>query len=239
MRAKDIAGVVSVAVAALLFTSCIATGYIPQHAQVPLLEQRGEVQVSAGMSTGGMLDATLSAGLTDHLATQMHISGQPLQLQPGTYSMAVGYYRHVGPLVAEAWLGIEQGSVYNRSHWSMIVEWTRWTTGEYNLPFVQVDCGLRDLTPLHIDCGMALRAGIMKPGLRTTTWNEEMSAQYTSIYAAGTALLEPQLFVRMGMRHMKYNLQMGWVLPFSSSVEDFPRKTFSLSMGATIMIDYK
>ncbi len=221
---------------ALLFTSCIATGYIPQHAQVPLLEQRGEVQLSAGMSTGGMLDATVSAGLTDHVAAQMHLSGQPVQNLPGTGSMAVGYYRHIGAVVAEAWLGMEQGTVGNRSYWTYTVEWTGSTTGRYNLPFVQLDCGLRDLTPLHIDCGVALRAGIMKPDFTTTQWDETGHETRRSSYGSGTKLVEPQLFVRMGWHNVKYSLQMGWTLPTTVDYGTLPRKKFSLMTGVTFLL---
>lgn len=236
MRGKNIVMVLLAGVVTMMFTSCIATGYIPQHAQVPLLEQRGEVQLTAGMSTGGMLDATLSAGLTDHLATQMHLSGQPLQNLPGTYSMALGYYRHLGPVVAEAWLGMEQGSVCNRSYWAIEVEWYRSISGKYNLPFVQLDCGLRDLTPLHIDCGVALRGGIMKPQLTTTTWNGWDGESTRSNYGAGTPLLEPQLFVRMGWGGVKYSLQMGWCYPSTGGNGTLHYKPFSLMMGAAFML---
>lgn len=235
-RGKDIVKVLLTGVVAMMFSSCIATGYIPQHAQAPLLEQRGEVQLTAGLSTGGMLDATLSAGLTDHLATQMHLGGQPLQNLPGTYSMALGYYRHLGPVVAEAWLGVEQGSVCNRSALPMVVEWFRYTSGEYNLPFVQLDCGLRDLTPLHIDCGVALRGGIMKPQLITATWNDLDGESAHSSYGAGTPLLEPQLFVRMGWGSVKYSLQTGWCFPSTGNNGKLYYKSFSLMMGATFIL---
>ena len=235
MSVRDILKVSLAGVVATMCSSCIATGYIPQHAQVPLMEQRGEVQLTVGMSTGGMLDATLSAGLTDHLATQMHMSGQPLQLQPGTYSMAVGYYRHLGPVVAEAWLGMEEGTVYNRSFWTMTADWIRSTSGKYNLPFVQVDCGLRDLTSLHIDCGVALRAGVMKPSFHTTSWRDSGDEATHSSYGAGTILFEPQVFVRMGGRHVKYSLQAGWTLPSTRGSGILYYEPFSLMMGASFL----
>ncbi len=237
MSVRDILKVLLAGVVAIMFSSCIATGYIPQHAQVPLMEQRGEVQLTAGMSTGGMLDATLSAGLTDHLATQMHLSGQPLQNMPGTYSMALGYYCHLGPVVSESWIGMEQGTVYNRSCWPMTVDWILSTTGKYSLPFVQVDCGLRDLTSMHIDCGVALRAGVMKPSFHTTSWRDSGDEATHSSYGAGTILFEPQAFVRMGGRHVKYSLQAGWTLPSTRGSGILYYEPFSLMMGASFLID--
>ena len=225
-------------ICALLFASCssTSTGYIPQHAQVPLLESRGDVQVTAGMSDGVLADATLSAALTDHWAAQVHLSGQPLQNMPGTYSLGVGNYHRLGPVVFEAWAGMEQGMVSNRAPFTYEVEWARSTTGRYVLPYVQLDAGLRDLTPLHLDVGLALRGGVMKPSFRTSQWDETGNVTYSRSYGAGTVLLEPQLLVRIGWRDVKCSLQAGWTLPWSRVVGDMDYEPFSLMIGVAFLL---
>ena len=66
--------------------------YKPQLADIPLINHKGDIRAAGSLYllpvTG--LDATLSAGLTDHLAMQLHIDNEGEVF----YShLALGYYK--------------------------------------------------------------------------------------------------------------------------------------------------
>lgn len=227
-------------IVAVLLSSCgVSASYIPQQPPVPLIDHRGEMQLSATFNEVGMSNATLSVGLTNWLAAQVHVSGQIINVTPGAGSAAVGVYRHFGPLVAEAYYGWELGTATNRTPLFTIAEFTRHINGSYAMPYLQLNCGLRDVTPLHIDCGVALRGAIMRPSFKITTddYFEGGNNSDTRYYNTITKILEPQLFLRFGGENIKWHMQAGWCFPYSSTVDanDFDR--FNMTVGVTFILN--
>lgn len=84
--------------------------YKPQLADVPLIEHKGDVRVAGSVYLFPAIGATatISAGLTNRLALQLHTDYESRDVH---YShAALGLYKSLGKRVREGYLGIGYGN---------------------------------------------------------------------------------------------------------------------------------
>lgn len=194
--------------AVLLLCSCGNAYYMGKAPSVPLLDERGDLQIGAGVGLSPLLFAG-SAGidvayaLTDHMAVQA--VGQIYDDREDYYIHgAAGWYM---PLPAhqqiELWAGAGKGLSIAGKGLTGSAANTTWF--EYQQYFGSLNYGLKDLTRAHIDLGAGLRGGLMPYSL-LSTGNESHAVEEEAHDA--TWFAEPQLFFRIGGDHVKFQLQI-------------------------------
>lgn len=207
-----------VATLTFLITSCSI--YHPQAADIPLINHSGDTRVDASLGVSYWilpstftLNATVSHGFSDWLAGQVHgnFGGDNFYLQG-----APGVYRPLGAhSVLEGYAGVGFGGA-----WRNDVESSSESSsnnnysykGTYLLPFGQVNIGWHDLSPLHIDLAIGLKAGAYMPNFNYHELdnNGDIIATSNYDYTTTNLLFEPQVMLRLGGEHIKFNIKVGY-----------------------------
>ena len=213
--------------AAVLMTGCSAV-YFPTSADIPLIREKGEVQLEGMVYPDKPLGIRASAawGVTDHLAVEAIVD--PAR----QYSQAmVGFYSPVGSkFVYELYGGFGGGTRNGSYDYSAYARYY----AKYYLPFLQADCGWINLIePLNLDFAVSLKMGAVH-GNRVVTdgWvSSNGFYQTTKTYDDWMLLLEPTVELRMGWENLKFSLRAGCsALYFGHSISNFP---YSLGLGVS------
>ena len=215
---------------ALLSTGCSVMN-APRLADVPLIDHKGDVRVSASAYVYPILglEATTTVGVFNRMALQLHVDGI---LSDTYFHVASGFFLPIENRVFEAYLG------YGKGDGSVYVDAEPISArGSFNTLFLQLNYGWKDLGKRHADVGFSLKGGRLFPEFRGSTPNTSVSH-----YTEEDILIEPQAFVRWGGEHVKFNLQVGYLyLPmlsaFNKSHENlFRYSPFMLSTGVTFIL---
>ena len=217
---------------ASMLTGCAM--YYPQLADIALIDHKGDTRVSASL-TGGNVGATITTGLTNHMAVQL--TGNVRWDEANYLHGALGYYNRIDNFCIEGYLGLGSGYANNHHKPDPSIS----AHGRYVIPFAQVNLGWRDLTKAHIDCGMAFKYGYYVPHIThyTIRYNPETNAgeEVVDTYLTTNRVIEPQAFFRIGGEKVKFNLQIGFCY-----LDKMSRKTISgynplaISTGITFFL---
>lgn len=198
----------------VLMTSCHAW-YNTQMADVPLLQGKGDVRLTGGVNTAMLfpysLSGTASVGVTDHIGVQLY--GSYGDVDQYHFHGAGGYYTYLGEShwVLEAYGGAGMGSTFNNAardeEKKPIEERTagdavRFTYQQY---FCQLNIGMADVTAVHLDFGLGLRAGVMPYTLKVNDRDQVVKYDEKDVLP----LFEPVAFVRIGTSVVKFQVQVG------------------------------
>lgn len=181
-------------------TSCWI--YKPQLADIPLINHKGDVRVAGSIywpvPTG--VNATVSLGVTNHLALQMHGEFESLDV---FYShAAMGFYNADSTSVLEGYLGLGKG------HGDANINTDPSNAyGPYCIGFAQLNYGWH--LNRRCDIGLALKAGKMLSFLRGVDADDPNDDNMAFGYSKHT-LLEPQFFFRVGGEKVKFQVQLGY-----------------------------
>ncbi len=178
---------------------------------VPLFRERGELQAEVGVCPTPYVipipyAATASYSLTDHVGFSATADWARRYWQA-----MCGFYQPVGDkFVCEAFGGFAMG-------WDRVLHYDNYSPdgmtvrGDYRMPFVQIDCGWRDLTRiLHPDLAFAVRVGGIY-GDVDRSWTEyvgETGYHRHTHFEGMRALIEPSVELRFGWDHFKFNFQV-------------------------------
>ena len=80
--------------------------------------------------------------------------------------------------------------------------------GHYTLPFVQANIGWHDLTKLHVDMAVGLKAGAFIPDYTYTRYASDGTVSKREDYNTTNLLLEPQALLRVGSERLKLNFKV-------------------------------
>ena len=218
--------IIVVASLSLMTTGCWL--YKPQLADVPLIEQKGDVRVAGSVylypATGAT--ATMSAGLTNHLALQLHTDYESRDVH---YShAALGLYRSLGKRVWEGYLGVGYGNgdVYIDAEAAS-------ARGPYFCGFAQFNYGWH--LNEHSDIGLSMKAGRMFSCFRGVSRGYSFSEN--PFGPQWNTLLEPQVFFRVGGECVKFQTQLGYTHMFPWPKDSVLRYVpLSFSMGISITL---
>lgn len=203
-------------VLALLAVGCSV--YHPQSVDIPLLEEAGETRAEVSLAASSSVfpdvvsvNATASHAFNDWLAGQIHVNGGSgvyyAQLAPGAY-LPLG---EKGVLEGYAGLGFggssdrsgtatpDEGSVYKYSF-----------HGNYTVPFVQANIGLRHLWIFELAFGM--KVGAYLPNYSYAEFDADGTPRPDAsvLYRTTSLLLEPQFQVRLGGERLKFTTRLGF-----------------------------
>ena len=215
-----------IAAAAMLMTGCSAV-YFPTSADIPLIREKGEVQLEGMVYPDEPLGIRASAawGVTDHLAVEAIVD--PLR----QYSQAmVGFYSPVDSKFVYELYGGFGGGTRNGYGYEPDIRYN----AKYLLPFLQADCGWINLIePLNLDFAVSLKVGAMHGHtINSFKHHDSIWVYWTAqTYDDWMLLLEPTVELRMGWDNLKFSLRAGWsALYFGHSISNFP---YSLGLGVS------
>ncbi|KWW32026.1 MAG: hypothetical protein AUK63_122 [bacterium P3] len=230
----------------ILFAGCSI--YHPQSVDIPLINHNGDTRVDASAALSWMVipstftvNGTVTHGFNDWLSGQLHANygGNNFYVQaaPGTY------YPTGDHSVLEGYAGIGFGGA-----WSDEVESNSGSAnsnsfaynGTFLLPFAQANFGWHDLTKAHIDIAVGLKVGAYLPRFSYHELGDsgEILAGTDYDYTRTNLLLEPQMLLRIGGEHLKFNIRFGmaWLndlLDEESNARNFYSDVVSASTGLT------
>lgn len=206
-----------------LLASCVSPIYHAQSVDVPLINHKGDVRVSADMSLSAWLlpdamnvNATGTVGITDWLAGQVHANyggdNAYLHAAPGVYFPLSDNF------VVEGYAGFGYGAMWRNGNNDKDKEEgsgsknNRAYSGRFMLPIGQVNVGWHDIGPAHFGIAFGMKVGGYMPDFKlneiSTSGNTTTYRSYT--YRTTNLLLEPQMQVTLGGENVKWVTRLGF-----------------------------
>lgn len=229
---RNIRLIMVAAMLGLLAASC--GSYTPSCTDIPLIQHRGQLQLEgAVVPTGRNCDldmrGSLAWGVTDHFATEVSIN--PVK----RYSQVMGgFYNTVGEkFVYEIYGGAAMGYGYV----TYDDDPDRFKKGNYQIAFVQGDCGWVNLTQfLNLDLAFSLKTGIIHGDFFCHDGWEQLESggrsQLCHKEKGNNFLLEPTMEVRFGWERLKFNIKAGF--SFIPPTPSFRMTYFPFSIGVGV-----
>ena len=147
------------------FSSCVV--YSPHNADIPLLYERGQLQIDASASLSAPLlavpavNASVAYSPFNHVAVQGAASLSALN---SIYAQgAVGTYFPFGNLVLECYAGYGYGYTNIDSIASTTASSGYRINGNYNLYYGQLNLGWAQLLDGYLDLGFGVKGGLLAP----------------------------------------------------------------------------
>ena len=217
-----------------LASSCVV--YHPHNADIPLLHEKGEMQIDAS--------ASISAPLLAHPALNASFSYAPLQdvgLQASFsitelntfYAQALaGTFHPFGKTVLEGYLGYGYGISCN-DNINTVRDIHYRVDGCYNLYFGQVNLGWVNLIEGDIDFGVGVKGGVMQSQWEKVLLQEDETEKLEETLDAPHLLLEPQVMFRIGGQKLKLsvNVSYAYLSDWPNENNFFNYERFSASLG--------
>ena len=206
-----------------LLASCVSPIYHAQSVDVPLINHKGDVRVSADMSLSAWLlpdamnlNATGTVGITDWLAGQVHANyggdNAYMHAAPGVY------FPLSDKLVVEGYAGFGYGAIWRNGNKNKDEaegsgsKNSHTYSGRFMLPFGQVNIGWHDLGPVHFGIALGMKVGGYMPDFEAREASTSGTTTTYRYYAYHTTnlLLEPQVQVTLGGENVKWVTRLGF-----------------------------
>jgi hypothetical protein len=218
----------------IMTSSCCV--YHPQTIDIPLIKQKHDIRLDAGVSIIPSANATISYGLTNKIAIQgFGTIGSDdrwyFQIAPGIYKtykkQTVGeFYAGFGSGHGNAYRDANPGNMY----------------GNYQIYFVQYNFGKYQSKFLNMDYGFGLKTGYFHSNLTDQNYYRFYSENgpYAS-YNDNSILVEPLVFARFGGEKLKFNIKMGICKVFKITNTDkyIPTNVFNIGLGFNYILNRK
>jgi len=220
--------------------------YYPQLTDIPLISEKGDLQVDAGITTCISANTTASYGLTDKIAMQVFGNIGPFSyglynkkapqtigyIEPDCYyfQIAAGPYKKLkNGNILELYNGIGYGYGEANDEGTHTVGHL---TGNYQIVFSQLNYGVTNRRFLNSDVGISLKAGYMHSKMldKNYYWSVESPLAPLTDHII---LLEPTALWRFGEKNLKFGLKAGTVLfyEFTSRNKSFPVGPLNIGMS--------
>ncbi|RPI80799.1 MAG: hypothetical protein EHM34_09540 [Nitrosopumilales archaeon] len=209
-----------------IVTSCVV--YHPQTSDIPLINEKNDLRIDAGISLIPSAYATISYGLTQKIAVQTF--GSIGSDEKYYFQGAVGYFKDLGrQKVMEIYggFGYGYGEVTDNVHPGFLF-------GNYQLYFTQFNFGKVECAFANFDFGFALKAGYLYTDLTEKNYYDYYPIdEISNEYFDSNLLLEPTIIGRIGGKKLKFNLKLGscWIYKFTDRTNHFPYSYINVGLG--------
>ena len=211
---------------AMMMTSCIV--YHPQTADIPLINEKKDLRIDAGISIVPSAHATISYGLTDKIAVQTF--GSIGSDERYYFQGAAGLYKNLeNHKVMELYggFGYGYGSAYKDANPGDLY-------GNYQLYFLQYNYGKIASELSNLEIGFGIKSGYLHSNLTDKNyydWNSETGP--FNIYKDDSFLIEPTGFIRLGGEKLKFSIKLGscWIYKFTNTDRNLPYSYLNLGLG--------
>lgn len=211
----------------------------PKTVDIPLIKEKNDLRIDAGVALIPAVNATVSYGLTDKIAVQTFgsIDVDGLHYLQG----AVGLFKDRGNTFITEWYG---GAGTGHAN---VFKGPGRLEGNYQLYFTQFNFGKLNAQFLNADYGFGLKTGYLRTHLKDQNYfgnysTEENFDTYSyPIETDNCAAIEPTAFVRIGKGKLKFNVKMGGLLlyQFSNKDKKIPVGHFNAGIGLNYYINTK
>ncbi len=226
----------SIFILIILSSGCVI---YPHTIDVPLIKEKNDLRVDAGISRALDATATVSYGLTEKIAVQGF----------GSYGAddkhyvqgAVGYFRNTGNNIILEWysgFGYGYGDAYNNAKPGNLF-------GNYWLGFTQFNFGKVNTRFANTDYGIGLKTGYLLTNLTDRNYYDiyyvdDLLKNYTYPAIKDNGILfHPMLFTRLGGEKLKFNLKAGtiWIYKFTNRDKKLPTAHFNIGLSLNYSIN--
>jgi len=208
----------------LIMSSCIV--YHPQTTDIPLICEKNDLRVDAGISLIPSAHATISYGLTDKLAIQGFGS-----IGVGYYfQAATGFYKNKGnSRVLELYggFGYGYGNAYNDVNPGHLF-------GNYQLYFGQLNYGKIANETSNFEIGFGIKTGYLHSNLIDRNYYNWISETGPfDKYHDESILFEPLGFIRFGGNKLRFSVKLGGTLiyKFTNTDKGLPYSYLNIGLG--------
>ncbi len=210
----------------LTMSSCIV--YHPMMSDIPLISEKHDTRIDAGISSVVSANATISYGLTDKIAIQGFGSVRP---DNGYYVQgATGLYKNKGDnKVIELYggFGYGYGDAYNDANPGNLY-------GDYQLYFGQANFGKIASNTSNFETGFGIKVGYLHSNLTDENYYDwGLSSEPFKTFHDESVLCEPVGFVRFGGNNLRINVKLGSTLLYKFTNKDkrLPHSYLNLGIG--------
>ncbi len=210
----------------LTMSSCIV--YHPMMSDIPLISEKHDTRIDAGITSIVSANATISYGLTDKIAIQGFGSLRP---DNGYYfQAATGLYKNLGGnKIFELYggFGYGYGDAYKDANPGNLY-------GDYQLYFGQANFGKIASNNSNFEAGLGIKAGYFHSNLTDENYYNCISETGPfETYRDESFLLEPVGFIRFGGNKLKINLKLGgaFIYKFTNTERGLPYSYFNFGIG--------
>uniref|UniRef100_UPI00321775A3 hypothetical protein n=1 Tax=uncultured Draconibacterium sp. TaxID=1573823 RepID=UPI00321775A3 len=225
----------------ILFITVLISGcaIIPQTTDIPLIREKGDLRIDAGVSLIPTANATVSYGLSEKIAVQAY--GSYGADHPYFIQGAVGLFKNKGNNIVTEWytgVGTGNAEVTDSSDPGKL-------KGNYQLYFTQFNIGKLNSNFLRADYGLGLKAAYARSKFTDKDYFDIYSYKSTDflypIQNDNGFVLQPTVFGRFGKGRLKFNVKAGGLLyyQFTNRENKLPVGYFNLGLGLNYYINTK
>ena len=210
----------------MIMTSCIV--YHPQTTDIPLISEKNDLRMDAGVSIVPSAHATISYGLTDKIAIQGF--GSIGADDRYYFQAATGIYKNKGNnkiLELYGGFGYGYGNAYKDANPGNLL-------GDYQLYFGQLNYGKIANASSNFEVGFGIKAGYLHSNLTDKNYYNRISETGKfDIYHDESFLLEPIGFLRIGGDKLKFSVKLGgcWINKFTHTNKHLPYSFINFGLG--------
>ncbi len=224
------------------FSSTLAGCVIYPHAMdVPLIKEKKDLRIDAGVSSAADVSATVSYGLTEKIAIQ----GFANYGTDEKYFMqsALGYFKNTGRNNVFEWytgFGAGYGYTYNDSNPGSLF-------GNYYIASTQFNFGKLNSRFAHMDYGISLKTGFLRTNLTDHNYfdryfyEDNFDDFLFPKLNDNSILFQPIAFARFGGERLKFNLKVSgmWIYKFTNKNKKLPVGNYNVGIGLNYYINLK
>jgi hypothetical protein len=210
----------------LLLSSCIV--YHPQTIDIPLISEKNDLRVDAGISVVPSAHATISYGLTNKVSIQGFGSVGPDDRY--YFQAATGLYKkHNKNKVMELYCGYGygHGDAFKDANPGHLF-------GNYQLYFAQYNYGIIANEKSNFETGIGIKSGLFHSSLTDKNYYHLYSEPGSFItYQDNSLLLEPAGFIRIGGKKLRLSINLGGAILYklTNSDKSIPNSYLNLGLG--------
>jgi len=210
----------------LIMTSCVV--YYPQTVDIPLISEKKDLRVDAGISVIPSIHSTVSYGLTDKIAIQGFgsISSDDVYY----FQAATGLYNNrENSRVLELYggFGYGNGRAEKSGDWGTL-------RGDYQIYFGQFNYGKIASEHSNFEIGFGVKTGYLHSNLTDKNyynWISESGPYKT--YNDNSLLIEPAAIMRVGGEKLRFSAKLGgtMIYKFTNTDKHLPYMFINLGLG--------
>lgn len=190
--------------------------YYPQAVDIPLISEKNDLRIDAGISSAVEAHATVSYGLTDKLAVQAfgRYGNDPDEFY---LQAATGLYKqYVNGWITEYYGGLGAGKNFHIRRKSGGPS----ATGNYEMLFLQMNAGKRDIKFANLDFGLSLKTGLLNAHVFDHGYWIDKYYEPGNSYNDLHLVIEPTAVIRLGGKRLKFNIKGGLsYVPFNHKAD--------------------
>ena len=218
-----------------MFGSCVI--YHPHNVDIPLLHEKGEMEVDATFSMTAPLMGAPALNGTFSYAPFNHVGVQVAANLSNTNAYhlqgAAGSFLPMGSnAVLEGYVGYGYGSSVHNTDINSDKTFHR-VNGHYNLYFGQVNVGWVNLLGGVFDFGFGFKGGMLYPNFEKNLVQADGTKKFEESFNNSHVLLQPQFVARIGWQSVKISFNMGYAYrtDWPDSFNYFNYEKISVGLG--------